>query len=49
MKYVTPRYENAFVEAKDIVTASTDKFDIQHDQSTKGKGNIIMNALDIFK
>ncbi len=48
MKYVTPKYENATIETKNILTASTDKFEIEHDQSTEGKGNVIINALDIF-
>ena len=48
MKYVTPKYENAAFETKDVLTASTDKFEIQHDPQEKGKGNIIMNALDLF-
>ena len=42
-------YENAIIETKDIITASTDKFEIQNDNNIEGKGNIIMNALDIFK
>ena len=49
MKYLTPKYENAIVEAKDIITASSDKFEIQHDPSEEGKGNIIMKAFDLFK
>ncbi len=46
MKYLAPEYENASIEAKDIITASTDKFEIQRDHNDKG--NIIINALDIF-
>lgn len=49
MKYVTPKYENAIIETKDIITASTDKFEIQRDEKDEGKGNVVMNALDIFK
>lgn len=47
MKYVTPKYENAIIETKDIITASTVKFEIE--QNDNGSGNVIMNALDIFK
>jgi hypothetical protein len=49
MKYITPKYENASILAKDIITTSKGKFEIQHDLNEQGKGNIIMNALDIFK
>ena len=49
MKYITPKYENASILAKDIITTSKGKFEIQHDPNEQGKGNIIMNALDIFK
>lgn len=49
MKYVTPKYENATIETKDLLTASTDKFEIQRDEKDECKGNVVMNALDIFK
>lgn len=49
MKYITPKYENASILAKDIITASKGKFEIQNDNNIEGKGNIIMNAIDIFK
>ena len=49
MKYITPKYENASILAKDIITTSKCKFEIQHDPNEQGKGNIIMNALDLFK
>lgn len=49
MKYLTPKYENTSVEVKDIITASTNKFEIQHDPSEEGKGNIIVNAFDLFR
>ncbi len=49
MKYLTPKYENTRVEVKDIITASTNKFEIQHDPSEEGKGNIIMKAFDLFR
>ena len=48
MKYITPKYENASILAKDIITTSKGKFEIQHDETENGKGNIIMNALNIF-
>lgn len=48
MKYVTPKYENAIIETKDIITASNDKFEIQHDNSIEGKGNVIMDASNLF-
>ena len=48
MKYAAPRYKQDAITTKDIITASTDKFEIQHDLNEDGKGNIIINALDIF-
>ncbi len=47
MKYVTPKYEALFLGAKNILTASNDKYEIE--QNENGSGNVIMNALDIFK
>ena len=46
MKYVAPRYEQAIVETKDIITASSDKYEIE--QNDNGSGNVIMNAFDLF-
>ena len=48
MKYVTPKYENAIIETKDVITSSvtSNKFEIE--QEDNGKGNVIMNALDLF-
>ena len=47
MKYVAPRYEQTTVETKDIITASSDKYEIE--QNDNESGNVIMNALDIFR
>ena len=47
MKYVTPRYEQTVIKAKDILTASSEKYEIE--QNNNGSGNVIMNALDIFR
>ena len=47
MKYVTPRYEQTVIETKDILTASSEKYEIE--QNHNGSGNVIMNALDIFR
>ena len=47
MKYVAPRYEQTNVEIKDIITASSDKYEIE--QNDNGSGNVIMKALDIFR
>ena len=47
MKYVAPRYEQTNVETKDIITASSDKYEIE--QNDNGSGNVIMKALDIFR
>ncbi len=47
MKYETPKYKAVIVETKDVITASTDKYEIE--QNDNGTGNVIMNALDLFK
>ena len=48
MKYVTPKYESVIIETKDVITSSvtSNKFEIE--QEDNGKGNVIMNALDLF-
>ena len=47
MKYVTPKYEVAIIETEDILTASSEKYEIE--QKDDGSGNIIMNAFDLFR
>ena len=48
MKYESPKYESVLLEAKDVITSSvtSNKFEIE--QEDNGKGNVIMNALDLF-
>ncbi len=50
MKYATPKYETAVIETEDILTASSNqasKYEIV--QNDDRSGNVIMNALDLFK
>ena len=47
MKYVAPRYEKTIVETEDILTASSEKYEIE--KNDDGSGNIIMDALSIFR
>ena len=50
MKYIAPKYEISLVETEDILTASsnqTSKYEVEINND--GSGNIIMNALDLFK
>lgn len=47
MKYVAPRYEKTIVETEDILTASSEKYEIEKNED--GSGNIIMDALSIFR
>ena len=47
MKYIAPRYEQTNVETKDIITASSDKYEIE--QNDDRSGSVIMKALDLFK
>ena len=46
MKYIAPSYEAFVYEAEDILTLSSEKFTIEGTES--GKGNIFVNAFDIF-
>ena len=47
MKYITPKYENAIIETKDVITASGEKFQVEENEN--GVGKVIINAFDIFK
>ena len=47
MKYISPKYELFVMEANDVITASTDKYEVEDNKD--GTGNVIMNAFDIFK
>ena len=47
MKYVAPRYEKTIVETEDILTASSEKYEIK--KNNDGSGSIIMDALSIFR
>lgn len=47
MKYLAPEFELVAISANDVITASGDKYEIV--EESEGKGNIIFNALNIFK
>ncbi len=47
MKYVTPKCEVAVIETEDILTASSEKYEIE--KNDDGSGNVIMDALSIFR
>lgn len=47
MKYVAPRYEKTIVETEDILTVSSEKYEIEKNDDRSG--NIIMDALSIFR
>ena len=47
MKYIAPKYEMALIETEDILTASSEKYEIE--KNDDGSGNIIMDALSIFR
>ena len=49
MKYVTPKYENILIETKDVITSSTASNKYEIEQEDDGKGNVIMDALNIFR
>ena len=46
MKYIAPSYEAFVYEAGDILTLSSEKFTVESTEN--GKGNIFVNAFDIF-
>ena len=47
MKYVTPQIEIVTIETKDVVTASSEKFEVE--KNNDGSGNVVLNALDLFR
>ena len=50
MKYIAPKYEISVIETEDILTTSTNqasKYEVE--EKGDGNGNVIMNALDIFR
>ena len=49
MKYVSPKYESVLVEAKDVIASSVTNNKFEIEQEDNGKGNVIMNALDLFR
>ena len=46
MKYLAPKYKIATLEASDIITASSDKYEVKTNDD--GSGSVVMNAFDIF-
>ena len=46
MKYIKPNYDLSALEASDIILASKDKYEINH--NADGTGNVIFDATDIF-
>ena len=50
MKYIAPKYEMALIETEDILTASSGQAaNYEIEQNNDGSGNIIMDALNIFR
>ena len=49
MKYATPKYESVLIETKDVITSSTTSNKFEIEKENDGKGNVIMNALDLFR
>ncbi|MBQ3588938.1 MAG: hypothetical protein II980_00655 [Clostridia bacterium] len=47
MKYLAPKYEIATLEASDIITASSDKYEVKTNDD--GSGSVIMNASNLFR
>ena len=47
MKYIAPKYEVGTIEVKDIITASSDKYEVKTNDD--GSGSVIMNASNLFR
>ena len=47
MKYLAPKYEITTLETKDIITASSDKYEVK--TNNDGSGSVIMNASNLFR
>lgn len=46
MRYEAPTIEIVMLEANDVITASTDKYEIENNGN--GTGNVIFDALNLF-
>ena len=50
MKYITPKIEISVIETEDILTASSGQTaNYEVEDNNDGTGNIIMDALSIFR
>ena len=47
MKYVTPIYDMTIALAEDVLTASSEKYEVE--QNNNGSGSVIINAFNLFK
>ena len=47
MKYTSPKIELSMLETKDIITTSSDKFEVE--ENGNGKGKVSFKASDLFK
>lgn len=45
VKYQEPKYEISIIEAKDVIAASPDKYEVEE---VNGTGKVIINASNIF-
>ena len=46
MKYIAPEYKSLILETKEIITSSTDKFEIVHE--SENEGDVIFSVSNIF-
>ena len=46
MKYVSPKYELSVIEAKDVLTLSTDEYEVVNNEDKSG--SVVMNASGLF-
>ena len=45
MKYIAPKYEAVIIEATEFITASSDSYEIEQDNSN---GSVIIKAANLF-
>ena len=48
MKYIAPKYESVLIETKDVITSSTTSNKFEIEKENDGKGNVIINASNLF-
>ena len=48
MKYIAPKYESVIIETKDVITVSSTSNKYEIEKENDSKGNVIINASNLF-